>query len=70
MAVFACPCTSSPGPWTYIPRNTRLEITGRIMDRTSFVLEDLSFPVPRDRRFTQNLFFWGRVPMDRLMRWS
>jgi hypothetical protein len=68
LAILACPCTSSPGPWPYIPRNTRLEITGRITDRTSFILEDLSFPVPRDRQFIQNLSFWGRVPKDRLMR--
>lgn len=70
LAVLACPCTSSPGPWTYIPRNTRLEVTGRVTDRTSFVLEDLSFPVPRDRQFIQNLSFWGRVPKDRLMRFN
>lgn len=68
LAVRACPCTSSPGPWPYVPRNTRLEITGRIMDRTSFVLEDLIFPVPRDQKFTKALSFWGRVPKDRVMR--
>ncbi len=70
LAVLACPCTSSPGPWTYIPRNTRLEITRRIMGRTSFLLEDLSFPVPRDRDFTKSLCFWGQVPPHRLMRWK
>lgn len=68
LAVVACPCTTKPGPWAYIPRNTRLEITGRLMDRTSFVLEELSFPVPRDRQFTEGLSFWGQVPTNRLMR--
>ncbi|MFO7801627.1 MAG: hypothetical protein R6V55_04975 [Desulfovermiculus sp.] len=68
LAVLACPCTSSPGPWAYIPRNTRLEITDRIINRTSFVLEELSFPVPKDRQFTDTLSFWGQVPTNKLMR--
>ena len=68
LAVNACPCTSSPGPWTYIPRNTRLHITGRILDRISFVLEHLPFSIPRDEEFIHSLCFWGQVPAERLIR--
>jgi hypothetical protein len=58
-----CPCTSKRDRkrW-YIARGCRLEMTGHIMDRDSFLVENFSFTLPLDSRFSRKLLFRGRVP--------
>ena len=57
-----CPCTSSPFQGRYIPKGTVLEVTGRVMDKDSYLLEHYHFQVPRDPDFIRDLVYWGTVP--------
>lgn len=58
-----CPCSSRD--WnakTYIRRGCELEITGKITDRTSYLVETCAFNLPLNPEFTRRLRFLGRVP--------
>jgi hypothetical protein len=59
-----CPCSSkcfSEG-MRYIAKGCKLEVTGWIMDRNSYLVEELVFTMPQDHTFRRNLKFKGRVP--------
>ena len=58
-----CPCSTKC--WyvkRFISKGCRLEITGKVTDRDSYLVEDLSFILPQDPAFWKPLRFAGRVP--------
>ncbi|MCF8037985.1 MAG: hypothetical protein K9K79_01585 [Desulfohalobiaceae bacterium] len=63
-----CPCTSRPSPVRYIPRGTRLETTGVVVDRDSYLLEDYYFNLPLDPEFSRGLNYQGTVPETSIRR--
>ncbi len=63
MAIQVCPC-SSKGRMAvrFIRPGCCLEITGRVMDRRSYLIEAFRFLLPSDPAFWKPLSFWGKVP--------
>lgn len=61
-----CPCTSrgNKKKLRYIKKGCRLEMKKNIMDRDSFLVENISFTFPLDGRFSRKLIFKGRVPVS------
>ncbi|MDW7774393.1 MAG: hypothetical protein SCH71_16020 [Desulfobulbaceae bacterium] len=61
-----CPCSSKGNKQNqrYIRQGCRLEITGRVTDMDSYLVEKYKFTIPLDRRFTRKLFFFGQVPLS------
>lgn len=61
-----CPCSSSGSKHRqrYIRQNCRLELSGRITDRDSFLVEQYSFTMPLDDRLARHLMFRGLVPRE------
>ena len=60
-----CPCSSRGSRYRqrYIRKNCRLELSGKITDRDSFLVEQYSFTLPNDSRLARQLLFMGRVPL-------
>jgi hypothetical protein len=63
-----CPCTSKGRKHRqrYIAKGCCLEMTGRVMDRDSFLVEQFTFTIPFDHSFSRKLFFQGQVPAGAL----
>jgi len=58
-----CPCSSRPRqPSRFISKGCVLEMGTLVMDRNSYLVEQHSFTLPLDSRFSNKLFFQGRVP--------
>ncbi len=58
-----CPCSSKNwGVHRCIRKGCVLEMTGTVMDRNSYLVENCAFNLPRDPAFVEGLFFVGRVP--------
>ncbi|WP_456386761.1 hypothetical protein [Desulfolithobacter sp.] len=59
-----CPCSSRGhrGRQRYIRCGCILEISGRTTEQDSFLVEDCTFTMPLDYRFSRKLQFLGRVP--------
>lgn len=58
-----CPCSSRN--WAarrFIREGCVLEITGRVTDRNSYLVESCAFNLPLDPEFWEPLLFMGRVP--------
>lgn len=58
-----CPCSSQN--WAArrrIRQGCVLEITGRVTDRDSYLVESCAFNLPLDPEFSQRLLFMGLVP--------
>ncbi|MEJ5347606.1 MAG: hypothetical protein WHS46_02810 [Desulfosoma sp.] len=63
MAVEVCPCsTKGRMAARFIRQGCTLEITGKVMDRRSYLIEAFRFPLPSDPAFWKPLSFWGKVP--------
>jgi hypothetical protein len=64
-----CPCSSKgrAAEKRYVPEGTVLEMTGREMDRNSYLVESSSFTLPMDRHFSKKPGFMGRVPEERVI---
>jgi len=63
VAVRVCPCSTKR--WNArrrIRKGCVLEITGRTMEQTSYLVEECAFLLPGDPAFWVSLRFWGRVP--------
>ena len=64
-----CPCSSNN--WSarrFIRKGCVLELTGREMDRHSYLVENCAFNLPTDPAFVEGLRFMGRVPESCLER--
>ena len=60
-----CPCSSKDwGARRVIRKGCRLEYTGQITERDTFLVESCSFNLHMDSAFTNRLFFLGRVPEE------
>lgn len=58
-----CPCSSKNwGVRRCIRKGCVLELTGREMDRPSYLVEQCDFNLPNDPAFVEGLCFMGRVP--------
>jgi len=59
-----CPCSSKGNPRKnrYIIEGCALDMTGQVMDRNSFLIEQYPFTLPLDHRFQRRPHFLGRVP--------
>jgi hypothetical protein len=58
-----CPCSSKNwGAGRFIRKGCTLEITGKEIDRNSYLVEWYGFNLPADPEFTEHLLFMGRVP--------
>jgi hypothetical protein len=57
-----CPCSSKGHKGLYIKQGCRLEKTGKRVDRDSYVLTKLAFPVPRSLHISPKPRLWGIVP--------
>lgn len=58
-----CPC-SSKGRMAVrsIRPGCCLELTGKVVDRRSYLIEAFRFMLPQDPAFWKSLLFWGKVP--------
>lgn len=62
-AVEVCPCsTKGRMAVRFIRQGCRLDITEKIMDRRSYLIEAFRFLLPQDPSFWKPLRFWGKVP--------
>jgi len=60
-----CPCSSKDwGSRRVIRKGCRLEYTGRVTERDTFLVESCRFNLPMDPAFTDRLAFLGRVPEE------
>ena len=59
-----CPCSSRGNKHKsrYIRKGCRLEMGNHVMDRDSFLVENVVFTLPLDSRFSRRLSFRGKVP--------
>ncbi len=59
-----CPCTSKFSNMSrrYIKAECKLEITGRVSDRTTFILDCYAFNLPIKQEWIGKLRFMGLVP--------
>jgi len=60
-----CPCTSKYKPRTrYIRAGCVLKDTGRIMSRTSFILDEFAFNISPREKWVERLRYLGRAPKE------
>ncbi len=62
MSVKACPCSSKGRRGKYVSRGCRLEMTGRTVDKDTYILTEYTFNLPLNPENRPTLEFWGRVP--------
>lgn len=61
-----CPCSTKSfnRRQRYIKKGCQLEISNRVTDKKSFLVEKYTFTVPLDGRFSRKLLFMGIVPQS------
>ncbi|ROQ92069.1 hypothetical protein [Desulfosoma caldarium] len=58
-----CPCsTKGRMAVRFIRQGCRLEGTGKVLNRRSYLIEAFRFLLPQDPAFWKPLRFWGKVP--------
>ncbi|MGQ9750632.1 hypothetical protein [Desulfosoma sp.] len=61
--IMVCPCsTKGRMAVRYIRPGCCLEITGKVLDRRSYLIEAFRFMLPQDPAFWKSLLFLGKVP--------
>jgi hypothetical protein len=57
-----CPCTSRKSKARYIEKGCCLEVTAKVTDRRSFILEQFAFSISANFRLGSRIRFMGIVP--------